>query len=184
MKKIISVLLIAMLVLSVVGCAKGSQTSAYADSKEVLTTVWSAFAQADKFPVGGGDSENFVADGPGNFDITKTEELDVSLALPASQTANIEEAASMMHMMNSNMFTGAAYKVKEGTDVQAFANEYKTGINTRQWMCGFPEKFVVIEVGNFVITAFGNSQNIENFEQSAKTNLEGANVILSENVSL
>ncbi len=188
MKRTLSIISVFVIIMMLFGCAQKPQTndegSAYADAKTVLETVWNGFGDADKFPVGGGDSENIVADAPGKFDVTKTEEMDVTLALPASLHESVEDAASMMHMMNANMFTGAAYKIKDGTDVQSFANTYKDGLNTKQWMCGFPEKYVVVQSGDYVVTAFGNSQNIDTFKAKATELLANATVVSEGNVAV
>ena len=187
MKKLTAIIL-SLAVVLVLFAACGGNTdngdagaSSYADATAVLNAVWATYAEEpddNKFPIGGGDSANMTMDAPGKFDIAAAEELDVTLALPASQVANIEDAASMMHMMMANNFTGAAYKLKEGTDVAAFAKDYQDGLNSRQWMCGFPEKFVVIKTGNFVVTAFGNGQIIELFKTKAMGALENAELVL------
>ncbi|MBQ3136336.1 MAG: hypothetical protein IJB74_02530 [Clostridia bacterium] len=185
MKKLTAILLAAAVVLVLFAACGGNNedagTSSYADATAVLNAVWATYADEsdeNKFPIGGGDSANLTMDAPGKFDIAATEELDVTLALPASQTANIEDAASMMHMMNANNFTGAAYKLKDGTDAAAFAKDFQDGLNGRQWMCGFPEKFVVIQTGNYIVTAFGNGQIIDLFKTKAMGTLENAALVL------
>lgn len=185
MKKLTAILIAAALVLVLFAACGGDKTpdagSSYEDALTVLNTVWATYAdeaEENKFPIGGGDSANMTMDVPGKFDIAATEELDVTLALPASQTENVEDAASMMHMMNANTFTCAAYRLKADTDTAAFAADYKAGLDSRQWMCGFPEKFVVIQTGNYVVTAFGNGQIIELFKTKATGALENATVVL------
>ena len=192
MKKFTAIILsLAVVLVLFAACGGGSNednggASAYADATAVLNAVWAGYAdeaEENKFPIGGGDSANLVMDTPGKFDVAATEELDVTLALPASQTANIEDAASMMHMMNANNFTGAAYKLKAGTDVTAFANDFKANLDGRQWMCGFPERFVVIQTGDFVVTAFGNGQIIELFATKASNTLENAAIVLEGDIT-
>ncbi len=183
MKKLTAILLALVCVVALAACAGGNTNddtaaSSYADAVEVLNTVWATYEDENKFPIGGGDSANMTMDVPGKFDITATEELDVTLALPAAQAANIEDAASMMHMMNANTFTGAAYKIKADADVAAFADEYKANLDGRQWMCGFPEKFIVVKTGSFVITAFGNGEIIELYKTKALNALENAELVL------
>ncbi len=186
MKKFTAIILsLAVVLVLFAACGGGNNEdtgkSSYADATAVLSAVWATYAdeaEENKFPIGGGDSANLTMDAPGKFDIAATEELDVTLALPASQTANIEDAASMMHMMNANNFTGAAYLLKEGTDAAAFAADFEAGLNGRQWMCGFPEKFVVIQTGDFVVTAFGNGQIIDLFKTKAMGTLENAVLVL------
>ncbi len=148
---------------------------------KVLSDIWSKFADDQKFAIGGGDVNNMTMDAPGKYDITLTEDMDVSLGLPAAQAANIDDAASLLHMMNANMFTGAAYHLTEGTDATAFANAFKDNLDGRQWMCGRPEALIAISYNGYVITAFGSQMNIDNFKTAALS-LEGAEVIFEEEI--
>ena len=177
MKKISLIAVLTLIVVLLTSCGGKAATSSYTDSLEVINTVWSNVAEADKFPVGGGDSANLNAEGPGKFDHTNKDELDVTLALPAALAYQIDDAASMMHMMNANQLTAAAYRLVKGTDAEAFAKDYKANLDGRRWMCGFPEKFVVIGSGNYVVTAFGNATNIDNFKAAAEK-LENATILL------
>lgn len=189
MKKISIIALIVLTLTLIASCgtagtgnADNNANVSYTDATEVITKVWDTFGEDEKFPVGGGDSANIVMDGAGKFDVANTDELDVTLALPASQHANIEDAASMMHMMNANQLTVGAYKLKADVDMTAFADDYKNGLNTRQWMCGFPEKYVVISSGDYVMTAFGNAANIDLLKTKALEALDSAAVVSEGNI--
>ncbi len=145
----------------------------------VVEKIWGAYAEEDKFPCGGGDSENMNFEGPAAFDITKTEELDGTLGLPADLAGSLESAASFMHMMNANTFTGACYELKDGTDVAAFAETLKTNILARRWMCGIPETLVIINVdGEFVISAFGADDLIQTLKTNVSGQYAGATVVV------
>ena len=84
----------------------------------------------------------------------------------------------MVHMMNANTFTGAAYRLKEGTDMNGFADAAKSAILGKQWLCGQPDTLVIINVdGRYVITAYGEAGIMEIFKNNALTALEGAQVL-------
>jgi hypothetical protein len=176
MKKISLIAMLSLIVVMIASCG-GAASSSYETALDVINTVWSNVDEADKFPVGGGDSANLNMEGPGKFDHTNKDELDVTLALPGALADQIDDAASMVHMMNANQLTAAAYRLVEGADAAAFAKDYKANLDGRRWMCGFPEKFVVVQSGNYVVTAFGNGMNIDNFKVAAEK-LENATVLL------
>ena len=152
--------------------------SRYAEALDVLNEVIKVYGEDELFSMYGGDQENAVMDGPGKFDIAKTEELESVYGLAADQSSNIEDAATMVHLMNANTFTGAVYRIKEGVDMNAFADALKSCILARQWICGQPDTLVLINVdGRYIITAFGEAGIIENFKTNALSALSGAQVI-------
>lgn len=161
------------------GTGQGSGESEYADSLEVLNTVVKVYGEDELFAMYGGDQANAVMDAPGKFDISKTDELDFTLGLPQEQFSSLEDAASMVHMMNANTFTGAVYRLKDGTDMDAFADAVKSNLLARQWVCGQPDTILIINVdGRYVITAFGVAEMIEIFKNHALETLTGAQVMV------
>ena len=188
MKKRPILFMTATLLLLLAGCGKtqggngtgqGSGESEYADSLEVLNTVVKVYGEDELFAMYGGDQANAVMDAPGKFDISKTDELDFTLGLPQEQFSSLEDAASMVHMMNANTFTGAVYRLKDGTDMDAFADAVKSNLLARQWVCGQPDTILIINVdGRYVITAFGVAEMIEIFKNHALETLTGAQVMV------
>ena len=153
------------------------------DSAEsLLVAIWNSVEEDNRFAIAGGDSENPVMDAPGMFDITKEEELDVTLAFPMSQIGNIDDAASVVHMMNANTFTGAAYHLKNGASADTFAADFKETLKNRRWMCGFPDCFTVMEANGYVITAFGAREQVEMFKKSAEKTVKDTRVIITEDI--
>ncbi len=187
MKKAATILLAAMMIFTLSGCGgKQNDTSTdqvsgeskYTESLEVLSDIVKVYKEDELFAMYGGNQENAVMDAPGKFDISKTEELDYTLGLPEEQFSNIEDAASMVHMMNANTFTGAAYRLKEGVDMNDFADSVKSCILAKQWICGQPDTLIIINVdGRYVITAYGAAEIIEVFKNNTLSAVEGAQVI-------
>lgn len=186
MKKIITLFLAAVMIFTLSGCGGRKDTpeesqddgSAYAESLDVLSEIMKVYAEDDLFSIYGGDQENAVMDAPGKFDISKTEELEMTLGLPEELSAEIDDAASMVHMMNANTFTGAVYHLKDGTDINTFADSVKSNIMAKQWICGQPDTLIIIDAGgNYVLTAYGNAELIEVFKNNALSALDGAQVI-------
>lgn len=189
MKKIIAIALVVVVAAVAVFAIVGNKdktpevVDVYADATEVLTTIFGAYAEDNKFPVAGGDEANMSFEAPAKYDYTLADELNVVAKLPATQSANIADAATGMHAMNANSFTGAAYKLVEGADAAAFAADFKAELDNARWMCGFPEKFVVIKTGSFVVTAFGVADIMEYFKTTATATLEGAEIVLEGDIA-
>ena len=198
MKKKIALLMCTVLMLTVIGCGNSNdvaednnaentpvvETVNVADSVELLTNVWNTYEEADKFPIGGGDYENMVMDTVGAFDVTKTEDLDSLLGMPAAGAAMIDDAASMMHMMNANTFTAGAYHLTDASNEQELADLLKDNIMNRQWMCGFPDTLLIASVGGeYMVSAFGNAEIMETFKTKLQEQYELTQVIYEESLT-
>lgn len=161
-----------------------SEESKYGEALDVLSAIRQSYKEEDMFAIYGGNQENAVMDAPGKFDISKTEEMKVNLGLPEELWDDIDDAASMVHMMNANIFTGAVYHLKDGTDSNDFADVVKTNIMATQWICGQPDTLVIIEVkGNYIITAYGEAEIMETFKNNALSALDGSQVVIEEPIS-
>ncbi|MBQ3518432.1 MAG: hypothetical protein IJA31_03835 [Clostridia bacterium] len=100
---------------------------------------------------------------PAAFDMSDLESVSATFQISADNAANVEEIAYVMHMMNANNLTAAAYVLAEGTDSVDFANSLKDDIAAAQWICGAPEQVVIAEVEGAVIAAFGGADVITAF---------------------
>ncbi len=210
-KKLVLLLTAAMLVLSVTACggknsgngageAAGNETAGgeqagaatdaavkveVADSADVLNKVWDTFAEDQKFAAMGGDFSTPVDGAAGLFNIEDVENLTFMLYIPADNVAMIDEAASLMHAMNANTFTGGAFHLTDAANAEALTTALKDNIMSTQWMCGFPDKLMIFTVnGEYVVSAFGNAEIMENF----KTGLmevygDAAELVAEENIA-
>ena len=197
MKKKITMLICAMFMVALMGCGGANDAADNpggditttesvdaVDSADLLTKVWNTYDEADKFPIGGGDYENMVSDSVGAFDVTKTEDLDALLGMPAEGAAMIDNAASMMHMMNANTFTAGAYHLTNASDRQALADLLKDNIMNRQWMCGFPDTLLIASVGeDYMVSAFGNAEIMETFKTKLQAQYGVTEVIYEESLT-
>ena len=190
MKKIVSVILALTLALGLAACgAKAPQETTPAtevvpvenpaSALEILETVWGSYAEDEKFAIIGGDMGNPVDGAPGNYNIAD-ENISYSLLIPAEQLGYVTEAASMIHMMNANTFTCAAFKLT-GTTAADFGAAMKEAILSNQWMCGFPDSLHIRAIGDqYVIVAFGVNDAMTPFETHLAAAYPGAEVIASE----
>lgn len=182
MKKKIIIGMICFFLPALCGCGKHQQDtgkdSVYAQAVEVLRAVADAYTQDEQFAMYGGDQEHAVMDEPGTFDVNKTEEMEQVLGLPAEYASNVTDAASMVHMMNANVFTGAAYRLKDGVAQDDFAKAVQSALIEKQWICGQPDTMLVLDVdGTYVITAYGEAQIMDAFKTKAMNVFQNANIL-------
>lgn len=210
MKKILLIIMAAMVMVSLVAC-KGNgdvnktpvptdkenpnqtdsqdepskEQTSIKDSLELLNNVWKSYDDKDKFAVAGGDSteQNMTTDGPGKFGVKDAEMLNSTLGFPAASIDKIDDAASLMHMMNANTFTCGAFRAKNAGDVSALTTEIKDNIMKRQWMCGFPDKLVIVTVDNYIVSFFGTQDIVEMFQNKLISAYPSAEVVCEEAIA-
>jgi len=181
MKKMFSLALAVLMLVAMVACGgadNGAAGSGFdADSATaVLENVWASYADDEKFAIMGGDYDNNVADAPAKFNHENAEYMDSMLAVPADAAAMVDDAASIIHMMNANTFTAGAFHLEQ-SDEAAFVEAVKNSVMNRQWICGFPEKLVIVSDGSgYVVTAYGNGEAVDNFKTKL-TEMGGAVVV-------
>lgn len=169
MKKRISLLLCVLMLALMAACSGGveadePQTEAPASALEILEAVWAKYADDEKFAAMGGGASGFVSDMPGEVAQGDFETLGYMLYIPEDKASAFDSAASLMHMMNANTFTGGVLHLVAGTDASAFASAMRDAIQSAQWMCGFPDQLLIATfAGDYVLIAFGNGEIMQTF---------------------
>ncbi len=168
MKRTLSLILALVMALTLLACGKkednnDTSSNAPADALTLLETVWASYGDDEKFAATGGDYDNSVSDAPGAFDLSNPDNLNYLLSVPTEDAALIDNAASLMHMMNANTFTCGALRTANADDTATLAEHMRDAIQGKQWMCGFPDKLVVLTLGNYVVSMYGNEDLINNF---------------------
>lgn len=167
MKRTLSLMLALVMAVSLMACGKKddgkNNADAPADSLALLTKVWDSYTDDEKFPAAGGDYETSVDDAPGAFDPSNADNLNFLLTVPTEDASLIDDAASLMHMMNANTFTCGAFHVTNKDDVEAVANDLRDAIQSKQWMCGFPDKLVIFTYDQYVVSLYGDEELVNTF---------------------
>ena len=199
-KRILSVILALLLAMTVfVACDKepaennGDNNAAPVaeNAEELLTKAYPTFAEnlapAFEMPaedimmsfMGGYYNENdetTLKQGPGAVPVDNDAIASIAL-LPADVTAKVNDAAMFQHPMMVNFFVGAAFRVTNAADVDAVANAMKDAIANNQWVCGQPEGYYVIKVGNFVVSTYGLMDNINALKDAVVATYESVVVV-------
>lgn len=193
MKKNLKACLAFCCIIALAGCAKTGNTDGtnnaadesttatvnYQSSAEVLETVWNGLSEDNKFPAYGGDQTAPVDGAPGKVDVSNTDVLTYSLLIPEASQNSVTDVATLMHYINPNSFTGATVKVASNQQ-DDFTSQLKSHILSSQFICGFPERLVILSTGDYVIYAFGAEDIIASFEDAAMANVKDIKLIAQE----
>lgn len=187
-KIVISAVLAALMMLSLCACGEKKNEAAVpeiSDSLELMETVWNAYSDNEKFPAVGGDysEDNMKTDAPGKFGVEDKQSLSYLLCVPESGAALIDDAASLVHMMNTNTFTAGVFRCADSADTAELAKLIGTEIENRQWICGMPDKFVIYSVGNYVVSVFGADEIVDTFTAKLSAAYPTAEQISEQRIS-
>ena len=149
----------------------------------LLTSVWGTYSEDDKFPAGGGDAEHAVDDAPGSFDVSNADSLTYQLTFPSDDISLIDGAASLVHMMNMNTFTCGAFHVADAGNVSKVADDIRSAVQGKQWMCGFPDKLVIFTTGQYVVSVYGDEDLVNTFRDKLSACHSGAVAVYDEAIS-
>lgn len=159
----------------------------YQNAHELLAHIWATYGAEERFPATGGDYNNVVENAPGAFDLTHADaaaNIDSLLSFPSEQLGNIDNAASLIHGMNTNILTCGAFHVADQAKVQACTDSIKNHIMTKQFICGSPEKLLVLHVpGNYLIVLYGAADVTAMFAQKTMALIPDTTVLVEQSLS-
>ena len=161
-------------------------TPAYANALELFNKIWGSYTDDDKFPVGGGDEDHNSDEGPGAFDIEKNKEsIKAYTHITDDLLATVKnDAANLIHMMNTNTFSSAIFHLKDAKTAESFAKDYNSAIMGTRWMCGFPDKVMVVSVGEYIIVGFGKADPIDTFKTKCLAADTNAKLLIDANIEV
>ena len=163
--------------------AEDKPAAAVDDALTILNAIWNTYSDEEKFPAAGGDSEHAVDGAPGSFDVSNADSLSYLLTFPADDVSLIDSAASLVHMMNLNTFTCGAFHVADANNVARLADDLRTTIQAKRWMCGFPDKLVIVTVGQSVLSVYGNEDLVNTFRDKLLASYSAATAVYDEAIN-
>lgn len=163
--------------------AEDKPAAAVDDALTILNAIWNTYSDEEKFPAAGGDSEHAVDGAPGSFDVSNADNLSYLLTFPADDASLIDSAASLVHMMNLNTFTCGAFHVADANNVARLADDLRTTIQAKRWMCGFPDKLVIVTVGQSVFSVYGSEELVNTFRDKLLASYPTAAAVYDEAIN-
>ncbi len=180
----------------------GAQTPSYANTVELLNKVWNTLPEnSEEFPKYADDPEYgrsyYFVGGDMTMDETTWEPIvvyngagNVSLTadslymhyFPMDMISSVEEAASIYSMMGNGLFTVAAYRVTNESDISTIAAKIEEGVQNEFWMCFVPTRVVLVQAGNYLIAMYGQDA-VEMFLNTTLSTIEGAKVLIDNPIA-
>ena len=146
--------------------ARDSQTMdgiAVTQCSEILANIWGNYRPEERFLVYGGDSQNLVADGPGDLDVADTTVLQRFFLTEALSEA-ITEGAALEHLLNRNVFCAGVFRLTDKAKPVQMAVQWKEGFEQIQWTGSQPQRYLIAQPEQgFLLLAYGQTRVLETF---------------------
>ena len=229
MKKLITMLLLAAMVCSLVSCGRNkdknkdnnttsSSTSQSAtgkfpegmSAKSFLLSVYEGFLanMAPSYGVNSADEVKGYFAGPETETVTEKDEesgedftyevpknepgaispndgemLESQTLFPSDSADKLDSASVYFNLMNQNNGTFAAFEVKNEGDMQSLADMMKTKVKNNQWICGFPERYQIMRVGDILLFSYGLDESLTAWKNAVTSAYADAEVLYDEKLS-
>ncbi len=180
MKRVMSLILAVAMMVCFASCGAPKLEGVEAPV-DILNTVWATYGEAETFFAMGGDYANMVENAPGAVDIADTATMQSLFACPENAVAMVDGAASLIHAMNANTFTGVAYHIADGNNADEFITAMQDAIKNQQWLCGAPEQLMIAKLSaDYVVVVYGATDLVNTFQTKLTASYEITEVIVQE----
>lgn len=153
------------------------------ESVQILSAIWNQYGEGDKFAAYGGAVDNAVDNAPGALNMSDSEELTTRYLIPQDQLTAIRAGASLVHMMNNNIFTGVVVTLSENGDMKALYEAWRDTIQGNRWICGQPDRLLMASVDDtHLVMAFGSTEAMNTFTGKLSAAHSSAKVLYNEAV--
>ena len=119
---------------------------------------------------------------PGPLSLDDRENLQNQTLFPADAVDKIQNAAIFYNLMNMNNGTFSAFKVKNASDVQVLADRLRENLKTNHWICGSPERFLIMRADDVLICAYGLETSVTAWKNAVNSAYDGAQTLYEESL--
>lgn len=147
----------------------------------ILEQIWGQFSQEERFACYGGSIEHAVNDAPGSLELDNIEELASKYLFPGAMLQDVKEAASLVHMMNSNIFTAMVVRLSSDGDMEMLYKQWRDAIQNNRWICGQPDRLILAQIdGDSLLMSFGSKDIMTQLQQKLAAAYPNAAVLYNE----
>lgn len=164
MKKTLSILLAAVMLLSFAACSgNGSGNDTTTAGTTAAPSTAPALSEtleeiADKIYKNATDFEISIMPAT-EIDLADADAVNYYLGVASADS--IERAVFSEPMIGSIPYSMCLVKVKDGADKDALKQEILDGVNYRKWVCVAAEKILVADCGDVIMMVMSSEDNVE-----------------------
>lgn len=142
----------------------------------LLEEIWNQEEEDSKPSIIGGLSDEISEEQPLAISLKDVQSVSSMLNVPADLVEGSEDAACMMNAMMANAFTVSAWQLKEDANADDLISQIETALHDTQWMCTFPEEYLIACSGRFVVVGYGYKEQLDPFADALKTVMPNAKI--------
>ncbi len=120
---------------------------------------------------------------PGAISPDDGEVLESQTLFPAASADKLDSAAVYFNMLNQNNGTFAAFEVKSEADIQTLADMMKTKVKNNAWICGFPERYLIMRTGDILLFSYGLDDSLTAWKETVTLAYPETEVLYDEKLS-
>ena len=117
---------------------------------------------------------------PGALSLDHFDEWETQTMLPADAISQIQNAAIFYNLMNMNNGTFYAFKLKNESEVDSLGGRMQSNIKSNYWICGFPERLLIMRTDDVLICAYGLESAMNAWKDSVSSVYKNAKVLYDE----
>ena len=119
---------------------------------------------------------------PGPLALNNPDEVQNQTMFPLDSVDRIQNAAIFYNLMNMNNGTFSAFKLKDEAELTMFADRVQSNIKSNQWICGFPERFLIMRTDDVLICAYGLEASMNAWKAAVISAYKNAEVLYEESL--
>lgn len=159
--KVFSIILLALVMLTVTGCGNnkaGEKLKTNEDIKSMVETITTK--EAENLP-----QLNVI-------DVDLKDSFSLSSFIGIETSDNIEEVVAVEPFISSIPFSLAFARVSEDADIEKMKSEILEKINMRKWLCVEADKLYVFNNGNTIVVLMASKDSVDIVYNDIKEYLE------------
>jgi len=163
------------------GTINSNMQPVQSDTVAILGQIWEQFSQEERFACYGGSVEDAEENAPGSLELDNIEELASKYLFPGAMLQDVKEAASLVHMMNSNIFTAMVVRLSSDGDMEMLYKQWRDAIQNNRWICGQPDRLIMAQIDSYsLLMSFGSKDIMTQLQQKLAAAYPNAAVLYNE----